>query len=84
MARSALINISILCLLMGTLSCSDPVSVDEYLAQAKVFSAKKDHDSAIILLKNAVRLDIQNANVRFMLATSYLEQVDYLNADKEF
>ena len=84
MARSALINISILCLLMGTFSCSDPVSVDEYLAQAKVFSAKKDHDSAIILLKNAVRLDIQNANVRFMLATSYLEQGDYLNAEKEF
>jgi len=84
MLRSGYKIITTIFLLMSIISCSDSTTVEEYLAQAEQFTAKKDYNSAIIALKNAVRLDINNSNVRFKLAASYLEQGDYLSAEKEF
>ena len=64
-------------------ACSPNMTTDEYLAQAKVFSEKRDHNSAIIALKNAVSIEPKNPNVRFSLGAAYLAQGDYLTAEKE-
>ncbi|NQY86743.1 MAG: PEP-CTERM system TPR-repeat protein PrsT [Colwellia sp.] len=64
-------------------ACSPNMTTDKYLAQAKIFSEKRDHNSAIIALKNAVRIEPQNSNVRFALGAAYLAQGDYLAAEKE-
>jgi len=64
-------------------ACSPNVTIDEYLTQAKTFSEKREHNSTIIALKNAVRIEPQNHNVRFLLGAAYLAQGDYLGAEKE-
>lgn len=68
---------------LGILACSPKMTTDEYLAQAKVSSENRDHGSAIIALKNAVRIEPQNANIRFDLGATYLAQGNYSSAEKE-
>lgn len=68
---------------LGILACSPKMTTDEYLAQAQIFSENHDHRSAIIALKNAVRTEPQNANIRFALGSAYLMQGDYFSAEKE-
>lgn len=64
-------------------ACSPSITTEEYLIQAQAFAEKHDHNSAIITLKNAVRLEVKNPKIRFALGTAYLEQGDYLSAEKE-
>jgi len=64
-------------------ACSPSMTTQEYLTQAQAFAEKYDHNSAIIALKNAVRLEVKNPKVRFALGTAYLAQGDYLSAEKE-
>lgn len=68
---------------MGSYSCSESKTVEEYQAEAKKFIEQNDHNSAIIALKNANAVDLQNANLRFQLGSAYLNQGDYLSAEKE-
>jgi len=70
-------------LVLSISACSPKVTTEQYLAQAKNFIEKHDDNSAIIALKNAVRLDAKSAEVRFALGTAYLSQGDYKNAEKE-
>ncbi len=64
-------------------ACSPNMTIDEYLAQAKTFSEKREHNSAIIALKNAASIEPKNPSVRFELGAVYLAQGDYLGAEKE-
>lgn len=68
---------------LGILACSPKLTTEEYLTQAQIFSEKRDHGSAIIALKNAVRLEPKSPNVRFDLGATYLAQGDYSSAEKE-
>ncbi|MBL0709950.1 MAG: PEP-CTERM system TPR-repeat protein PrsT, partial [Colwellia sp.] len=64
-------------------ACSPKTTTEQYLAQAESFIEKHDNNSAIIALKNAVRLDAKSSAVRFALGAAYLSQGDYKNAEKE-
>jgi putative PEP-CTERM system TPR-repeat lipoprotein len=64
-------------------ACTPDMTTNESLAQAKVFSEKHDNNSAIIVLKNAVRIEPKNSNVRFELGSAYFAQGDYLRAEKQ-
>lgn len=72
-----------ICVALSLTACSPNKTTDEYLAQAKTFSETRDHNSAIIALKNAVRIEPKNPNARFLLGAAYLAQGDYLAAEKE-
>ncbi len=71
------------CLALSISACSPKMTAEQYVAQAKEFSEKRDHSSAIIALKNAVRLNPKDAIVRNALGVAYLNQGDYLGAEKE-
>jgi putative PEP-CTERM system TPR-repeat lipoprotein len=75
--------IFIICIACLLGACSPKVTIDGYLAQAKVFSKKEDNNSAIIILKNAIRIYPKNHTIRFELGAAYLVQGDYLRAEKE-
>ena len=64
-------------------ACSPNMTSDEYVAQAKVALEDGDTNSAIIALKNAVRIEPKNPNVRFELGAAYLAQGDYSGSEKE-
>lgn len=63
--------------------CGENKTVEQYLNSASEYSAKKNLNSAIIELKNAVRLSPRNAEARFQLGKAYLAQGNYVNAEKE-
>lgn len=70
-------------MVMGSYSCSESKTVEEYQAEAQKFLEQKDHKSAIIALKNANTVDTQNAALRFELGNTYLAQGNYASAEKE-
>ncbi len=71
------------CLIISVMSCSDPKTVEEYLVEAQSYSEKRQYGSAIIALKNAIKLDSQDAKTRYLLGGAYLEQGNYVGAEKE-
>ncbi|MDX2367876.1 MAG: PEP-CTERM system TPR-repeat protein PrsT [Colwellia sp.] len=64
-------------------ACSEKKTVEQYLASATEFTANNNITSAIIELKNGVRLAPKNPEARFYLGKAYLEQGSYINAEKE-
>ncbi len=70
-------------MVLGSYACTDTKTIEEYQAQAQSFIQNNDPKSAIIALKNANALDPSNASLRFELGVLYLEQGDYLSAEKE-
>ncbi len=72
-----------ICVALSLTACSPNMTAEQYLAQAKDFSEKRDHSSAIIALKNAVRLNAKDASIRYALGAAYLAQGDYISAEKE-
>lgn len=83
MTKTALKLLVSFILLSNLSACSDSTNVEEYLAQAKSSLEQQDKSRAIIALKNAARLEPKNADVRFHLASAYIEQGDYFSAEKE-
>lgn len=71
---------SALLLLAG---CSDKQSVQEYISNAEIQIVDKQHNEAIISLKNALKVDSKNARARFLLGRLYLAQGDAESAQKE-
>ena len=63
--------------------CTKDLSYDEYIVAAKSQIEQGDAGSAIISLKNAVRLQPQNANSRYELGNLYLNEGDLWSAEKE-
>jgi putative PEP-CTERM system TPR-repeat lipoprotein len=73
----------VVCLAISISACSPKMTAEQYLAQATELSEKRDYKSAIIALKNAAKLDVKNASVRYYLGATYLAQGDYFSAEKE-
>lgn len=68
--------------LIGLSGCQQKTS-EEHIAAAKEFVVSGDPQAAIVELKNAIQLDPTQAEARFELGSVYLEQKNYLAAEKE-
>ena len=64
-------------------ACSDNESAQSYISKAESLIVEKQSDAAIISLKNALKLDAENAQARFLLGQLYLSEGDAENASKE-
>jgi putative PEP-CTERM system TPR-repeat lipoprotein len=76
-------NLVLICVPIFFISCSD-LSGNEYLSSAKNSLQEQDTSSAIIDLKNAIRVEPNNSDARQLLATTYESIGDFANAQKEF
>ncbi|WP_426359525.1 tetratricopeptide repeat protein [Pseudocolwellia sp. HL-MZ19] len=63
--------------------CTKDLSYDEYIVAAKSQIEAGDASSAIVSLKNAVRLQPDNASSRYELGSLYLNEGDLWSAEKE-
>jgi len=63
--------------------CSEQKSLEQLMASATEYSAKRDFGSAVVELKNAVRLSPKNAEARLALGQAYLALGNYIFAEKE-
>jgi putative PEP-CTERM system TPR-repeat lipoprotein len=73
----------VLCLILGVTACSSEKTSEDYLTAAKAnINASKNAD-AIIALKNAVRVDLKNAEARALLGSVYLNMGEAEAAEKE-
>ena len=64
-------------------ACSEQVSDESHLENAKSYLSNKQINESIIELKNAIRADGKNAEARFLLGKIYLNLGDGLAAVKE-
>ena len=64
-------------------ACSEQKTAEQLMASANVFSQQGKFATAIIDYKNAVRLDPKNSAARFWLGRAYLNQGNYISAEKE-
>jgi putative PEP-CTERM system TPR-repeat lipoprotein len=65
-------------------ACSETKTAQQLILSGNNFVQVRDFSSAVIEFKNAIRLEPKNANARFSLGNAYLEQGDFINAEKEF
>lgn len=70
-------------LTIATFACSEKNTVQDYLKRAQQYSVNNNINSAIVELKNAVRLAPKNTEARLRLGQAYLQQGSYINAEKE-
>jgi putative PEP-CTERM system TPR-repeat lipoprotein len=82
MKNKLAITISII-VALNISACSEDKTLEQYLSTAEAFNQNHDFSSAIIELKNAVRLAPKSTDARFYLGKAYLQQGNYLNAEKE-
>lgn len=64
-------------------ACGEQASLESHLTNAKNYLNQNKVNESIIELKNAIRLDINNGEVRFLLGEIYLNLGDGLAAAKE-
>ncbi|WP_019029187.1 XrtA/PEP-CTERM system TPR-repeat protein PrsT [Colwellia piezophila] len=64
-------------------ACSEQVSVESHLANAKNYLSENKINESIIELKNVIRADSKNAEARFLLGQIYLNLGDGVLAVKE-
>lgn len=79
MNKGIVVLLSIALVLAG---CSDNRSPEDLYNEA--ITAKADHSKAIVLLKNAITLEPENAKYRMALAEAYKGMGNALSAEKEF
>mgnify|MGYP000373709468 CR=1 FL=1 len=72
-----------LVLAINITSCGENKTAEQHLQSAAKYSADNNINSAIVELKNAVRLAPKSAEARFQLGKAYLQQGNYVNAEKE-
>lgn len=72
-----------LSLALAVTACSEQVSVESHLKNAKNYLNENQVNESIIELKNAIRSDSQNAEARFLLGQVYLTLGDGPAAVKE-
>ncbi|REL31475.1 XrtA/PEP-CTERM system TPR-repeat protein PrsT [Thalassotalea euphylliae] len=63
--------------------CSEQENAASYLEQAKAAKQNLQPSNAIIALKNAIKLEPNNGEARFLLGQLYLSQGNAINATKE-
>jgi putative PEP-CTERM system TPR-repeat lipoprotein len=64
-------------------ACSDNESAQNYIAKAESSILEKQENAAIISLKNALKIDVDNAHARFLLGRLYLQSGNAESAVKE-
>jgi putative PEP-CTERM system TPR-repeat lipoprotein len=76
---------SIVCasVILAVSACGNNETVQTHIAQAEKLLTEKENSSAIIALKNAIKLDVKNAKARFLLGRLYLASGDGYSAEKE-
>ena len=74
---------SAIALALGISACSEQKTLEQLLASANEYSLNRDFSSAVVELKNAVRLSPKSAEARLALGHAYLEQGNYIFAEKE-
>jgi putative PEP-CTERM system TPR-repeat lipoprotein len=75
-------RITVLLLLLIIISCSEQ-SPASHIFAAKQHIEQQQLQSAIIELKNAVKLDANSSEARFLLGKTYIDNKQYLAAEKE-
>ncbi len=68
---------------LAVTACGEQVSLESHLTNAKNYLNQNKVNESIIELKNAIRLDAQNGEARFLLGQIYLGLGDGLAAAKE-
>ncbi|REL28567.1 PEP-CTERM system TPR-repeat protein PrsT [Thalassotalea euphylliae] len=63
--------------------CSEKESATQYLQEAKLAEQSQKDSSAVIALKNAIKLEPNNGEARYLLGRLYLSQGNAVNASKE-
>ncbi|NQZ87192.1 MAG: PEP-CTERM system TPR-repeat protein PrsT [Colwellia sp.] len=71
------------CVALSLAACSPNKTSEEYMQSAQKSILAKDDASAVIDIKNAIRIDKKNVEARFLLGTLYLRQGDAASAEKE-
>jgi len=77
------ITTSVIVLVLTLGACSETKTTQQLINSGNHFVQVRDFSSAVIEFKNAVRLEPEHSQARFVLANAYLEQGNYLNAEKE-
>lgn len=72
-----------ICVIFSLLACSPKKTAEEYIQSAKTHVENGKSSSAILELKNAVLIDLNNPESRLLLGTLYLEYGDVAAAEKE-
>jgi len=75
-------NLYLILLCLFIAACSEQSS-ESHLLAAKSHIEQQDSKSAVIELKNAIKLDPKLAEARFLLGKVYLENREYQGAEKE-
>ena len=76
-------NIFLAIVLLLLVACAGKKTSEEYLASAKDYIAQSDYPAATIELQNALQLDGNAAEARWLLGKIYLDTGDILTAEKE-
>ena len=74
---------SAISLALSLSACSEQKTPEQLIASAHQYSEQGNFANAIIDYKNAVRLLPKNAEVRLGLGRAYLNQGNYISAEKE-
>jgi len=64
-------------------ACSEQKTAEQLLASANQYSQEGKYGNAVVDYKNAVRLSPKNADARLGLGNAYLNQGNYISAEKE-
>tara|TARA_B110000495_G_C23043596_1_gene628314 strand:- start:1839 stop:4637 length:2799 start_codon:yes stop_codon:yes gene_type:complete len=72
-----------LILSVGAVSCGEKQTASSHIATAKSLNETSQINQVIIELKNAIQLEPKNAEARYLLGQSYLNQGSGVNAAKE-
>lgn len=77
------IIISAITLALGLSACSEQKTVEQLISSANQYDEQGKFSNAIIDYKNAVRLAPKSAEARIGLGKAYLNQGNYISAEKE-
>jgi putative PEP-CTERM system TPR-repeat lipoprotein len=67
----------------GLVSCGQNKTTEEYLSEAQIYLQQNKTSEAIISLKNILKEDANNVEARFLLGKSYINQGNWVVAEKE-
>jgi len=70
--------------LIGIVGCGDKNTSAEYIVSAQKLTENNQTKAAILQLKNALRLEPNNARIRALLGAAYLKTGDALSSESEF
>ncbi|WP_162846194.1 XrtA/PEP-CTERM system TPR-repeat protein PrsT [Seongchinamella sediminis] len=76
-------NILLGWMLIALIACGGSESAEQYISSAREHLTSADYNAATIELKNALRLDANAAEARWLLGKLYLDQGDFPSAEKE-